>query len=84
LFGSGIYTEFGILISSRKVLKKSAICLVLEFIQNSAFLFHHARQQKQRKSGAQMTRSNPAVAFLLGGVVLRWLIPLQRNIYIDA
>jgi len=58
LFGSGIYTEFGILISSRKVLKKSAICLVLEFIQNSAFLFHHARQQKQRKSGAQMTRSN--------------------------
>ena len=41
LFGSGICTEFGILISSRKVLNKSAICLVLEFIQNSVFLFYH-------------------------------------------
>ncbi len=40
LFGSGLCTEFGILISSRKVLKKSAIGLVLGFIQILVFLFH--------------------------------------------
>ncbi len=37
LFGSGICAEFGILISSRKVLNKSAIWLVLEFTKLNFF-----------------------------------------------